>query len=203
MANNASLYAINAELQDLVNRLDTMLLADDGRFIDTETGEILEPDFLENLKLAREEKVKNCLYQVKNYEIEEAQADAKIAYLKAALESAKAEKEAVTNRKERFKTYVGLCLDNKKWTDKDKTISCSFRSVKSAEVTNEAVIPMQYRKVTAVFSGDNEKVLQALLDTGVENIKYEPKKAEALKALKAGEKIKGFSLKEGYSMTVK
>lgn len=198
----ATLYEIHAELQDKIARFNELIVQEDGRLLDAESGEVVEPNILELLQMDFDEKVKNCLYQVKNYEVDEALADAKVKFMEEALKKAKAEKQAITNHKDRFKAYIATYLGNSNWQAKDKSIKCSFRCNKSVEVTNIELVPSEYKRATAVFKANDTKVLDALKELSIEP-KYEPMKAEALKALKAGEEINGFALKENYSMTVK
>lgn len=196
------LYEIAAELQDKFNRMNEMVVLEDGRLLDEETGEIMEADVLDRLQMDFDDKVKNCLYQIKNYELDEAALDGKIDFIKQALEAAKKEKESVTKRKEWLKRYTAGFLDNKKWSDKDKTVSCSFRTIYSTGVLELDKVPAEYKKASAQFDADAEEVIEALKNAGVD-CKYEAKKAEALKELKAGKQIEGLELKQSYSMTVK
>ena len=196
------LYMIAAELQDKVNRINEMVVLEDGRLLDEETGEIMEADVLDRLQMDFDDKVKNCLYQIKNYELDESALDGKIDYLKKALEDAKKEKESVTKRKEWLKRYTASFLENKKWSDKDKKVSCSFRTIYSTGVLELDKVPAEYKKASAQFDADAKEVIEALKNAGVD-CKYEAKKAEALKDLKAGKKIEGLELKQTYSMTVK
>lgn len=196
------LYMIAAELQDKFNRMSEMVVMEDGRLLDEETGEVMEADVLDRLQMDFDDKVKNCLYQIKNFELDESALDGKIDYLKQALEAAKKEKESVTKRKEWLKRYTAGFLDNKKWSDKDKTVSCSFRTIYSTGVLELDKVPAEYKKASAQFDANAEEVIEALKNAGV-TCKYEAKKAEALKELKAGKKIEGLELKQSYSMTVK
>lgn len=196
------LYVIAAELQDKINRMNEMVVMEDGRLLDEETGEVMEADIIDRLQMDFDDKVKNCLYQIKNYEVDEASLDGKIDYLKNALEAAKKEKESIGKRKEWLKRYTANCLDNTKWAAKDKSVSCTFRSIPSTSVLDFDKVPAEYKKATAQFDANAEEVIKALEKIGV-SVKYEVKKSEALKALKAKEKIAGLELKQSYAMTVK
>lgn len=196
------LYMIAAEMQDKINRMNEMTVLEDGRLLDETTGEIMEADVLDQLQMDFDEKVKNCLYQIKNYELDESALDGKIDFLKKALEEAKKEKESIAKRKEWLKRYTANYLENKKWTAPDKTIACSFRTTYSTSVVDLDKVPAEYKKATAQFDANEQEVLDALEKIGV-GCKFEPKKADALKDLKAGKQIEGLELKQTYSMTVK
>ena len=98
--------------------------------IDTETGEIIDTDRLDQLQMEREAKLENVACWIKD--------------LKAEAEALKAEKMAFTerqkvaeNKMESLKKWLAYALDGKKFS----TAKCavSFRNTESVEITPEGL----------------------------------------------------------------
>ena len=130
----------------------------DFEFEVNEDGEILNPNALEELEMAREQKIENVGLYIKNLE---------------------AEKEAVGNQKKIFadresrlgkkidglKGYLGYALQGEKFkTDK---VVMSFRKSESVNVTNEFLVPDEYCNFITTRKPD-KKVIKDALKNGEE-----------------------------------
>ena len=105
--------------------------------IDFETGEIIDPDRLENLQMERSQKIENVVLWIKNLE-----SDAL---------AIKAEKEALAKRQvaalakaEQLKAWLGKALEGQKFS----TARCavSFRKSEKTVVFDEGMVPSEYTK---------------------------------------------------------
>lgn len=121
-----NLYEINEKLQNF------------NLEVDEETGEVLNIDELDNLELAKNEKIENiCLY------IKNLKADAE-AYENEKQAFADREKRA-TNKAKSLQRYLENILNGEKFeTTKAK---CTWRKSEKVEVTDMLSIPRQYIKV--------------------------------------------------------
>ena len=141
--------------------------------IDEESGEILNANELDELKMAREDKIEGISLWVKNLE---------------------AEKEAVKNEKNNFaerekrlgkkidslKGYLTYALDGQKFST--PKVAVSFRKSESVHITDEYLIPDEYKLFTVV---------------------KKPDKGVIKKALKDGKEIMGVELVEKQNVSVK
>lgn len=131
---------------------------------DIETGEILDETRFEALEMEREKKIENtCLY-IKNLR---AEAEA----LKKEEDSFAARRKAVENRMESLKRYMTGYLDGTPF--KTPKVKVSFRKSEALEISEGAVIPGEYLKMTV-----------------------DAKRAELKEAVKKGKTFEGVSIVE-------
>lgn len=154
----ASLYEIDQEIMQC---------------LDMETGEIIDPEWLDALQMERNSKIENVALWIKNL-----QADAN-AY--------KAEKDAFADREkkalakiESLKKWLAMACDGQKFN----TWRCavSFRKSERVDITDESKIPQELLTVKYTTA---------------------PDKAAIKEALKAGEIIEGCTLVTHYNPTIK
>ena len=161
------LFEIVKEIAACVKREDS----DD--YINVESGEIIDTEALDALKLERDVKIENIGKWILNLEAEEkALAEQEQRF--------KERKQAAKKKREDLKNYLAYILGGKNF----KCTACEMKFRAS-----EAVI----------FNGDIAKVPKEYLrykDPEVDKTKVK-------KALKAGEVIDGFSLESRQSLTVK
>ena len=141
--------------------------------IDLETGEVIDPDRLENLQMERSQKIENVCLWVKNL-LSDAEA------IKAE-KDALAEREAKCRKKaEQLKEWLGKALEGQKFS----TARCavSFRRSEKVEVLDENIIPRAYM---------------------VETVSYKPDKQLIKEVLKDGQKINGCRLVENQNVQIK
>lgn len=132
-----SLYTINKAIEDL---------------IDMETGEIKDIDAMEQLQMAREEKVHNiCAYiinldaEAKSYGERAAQFDSR--------------RKAAENKAENLRKYLQNQLAGQKWKDEDFTVS--FRTTKATDIFDEDAVPIDY-KIAQAPKLDRAGILRTL-----------------------------------------
>ena len=145
--------------------------------IDTETGEVIDIDKLNELQLERDTKIENVACWIKD--------------LKAEAEAIKTEKNALAerqkaaeNKAESLKKWLAYALDGEKF--KTARCSVSFRKTESVEVTEEG--------------------LEALMKGHDELLTYkapEPNKTAIKQAIKDGLNVDGVQLVQNVSTIIK
>lgn len=103
--------------------------------IDLETGEIIDAEKLENMQMAKEQKVRNIACYIKNL-----QADAK-AYEEEE-KTFYARKKAAQNKAENLKKYLAGFLNGEKVKGKEYAIS--WRKSSAVEIMDESKIPAEF-----------------------------------------------------------
>lgn len=148
-------------------------LADFEFEVDEETGEILNAADLDELKMAREDKIENIGLYIKNLEAEK--------------EAVKHEKDNFADREKRLgkkidslKKYLTYALDGQKFSTPKVVVS--FRKSESVLVKDKYLIPDNYMNISVV---------------------REPNKTAIKNALKRGEEIMGVELLEKQNVSIK
>jgi hypothetical protein len=141
--------------------------------VDEETGEILNASDLDELQMARHDKIENIGLYIKNLEAEK--------------EAVKHEKDNFADREKRLgkkieslKGYLGYALQGQKFST--PKVAVSFRKSESVLVKDEYLVPDKYCEFTMV---------------------RKPNKTNLKKALKDGEEIMGVELVEKQNVSVK
>lgn len=121
--------------------------------VDPETGEIFDPERLENLFMDRQKKIENIALWVKNLE-----SDAK---------AFKAEKEAFADREkkalakaEQLKKYLARVLVGEKFSTGKCAVS--FRRSERVEVFDDALVPKKYLTKKVTFAPDKNAIKDRL-----------------------------------------
>lgn len=137
----ASLYEINKEILECV---------------DTESGEIIDEEKLENLELEKNDKLENIALWIKNLKAEAEMIKAEKKNLDARIKSCENKADRLT---ELLKKELG--------GDKFKTakVDISYRKSERVEITDLSVIPVEFLTVTT--SADKTEI-KKLLKSGVE-----------------------------------
>ena len=104
--------------------------------VDMETGEIIDAEKLDELKMEKERKIRNIACWVKELK---AEAEA----LKKQKEAFAAREKAARHKAEGLMSYLGAYLDGK--PVKDTEYQISFTPSQATEITDEEVIPPAYR----------------------------------------------------------
>lgn len=152
----ATLYQIDEELMSC---------------IDAETGEITEPEKYESLSLSRDQKIENVLLWIKDL-----RSDAET--YKAEAKSFQEKQKAAENKAANLTEWMRSVLNGEKF--KTDRVQVSYRKSDRVEISDDAVIPEEFLKVTTT-----------------------PNKAEIKKYLKQGFKIDGVELQEHKNMSIK
>lgn len=128
-------------------------LADFEFEIDEETGEILNAADLDELKMARDDKIEGISLWIKNLEAEK--------------EAVKNEKNNFADREKRLgkkidslKGYLTYALDGQKFST--PRVAVSFRKSESVHITDEYLIPDEYKIFTVVKKPDKGVIKDAL-----------------------------------------
>lgn len=132
--------------------IDSAIMA----LVDAETGEISDFEKLDELTMERDKKIENVALMVKN--------------LKADAEAYKAEKEAFAEREKSAKSsaeYWSGWLRNALNGQKFTTTRCavSFRKSTAVEITDENLLPEEYKRHKESWEPD-KKALKAALAEG-------------------------------------
>ena len=141
--------------------------------VDPETGELLNIEQLDELQLAREQKIENVGLYIKNLE---AEADAVENQEKIFADR----KKRIRKKIEGLKGFLGYALDGKPF--KTDRVVMSFRRSESVHITDEYLIPDEYCEFT---------------------VTRRPNKTNLKKALKDGKEIMGVELIEKNNVQIK
>lgn len=159
------LYEINAALEELLNQ------------VDPETGELMcDFDALEELNLAREEKLENLACYIKNL-------SAEAAAIKAEEENLAARRKTLETSAKSAKEYLASQLNGEKF--------------------ETARVKIGWRKSSAVQLDDSFLAWAMENDKFLRYKDPEPDKKAITDALKAGETVPGAELVTNYSMSIK
>lgn len=125
----------------------------DFELIVNEDGEVLNIDELDELNLAREQKIEGISLWIKNLEAEK--------------EAVKHEKDNFADREKRLgkkidslKGYLTYALDGQKFST--PKVAVSFRKSESVHITDEYLIPDEYKLFTVVKKPDKKTIKDAL-----------------------------------------
>lgn len=125
-----TLYEINEALANCVK-------LNDEQAVDTETGEIIDIQAIEELEMAREEKIENIGLWIKNL-LSDAdqirQEELKLA----------ARRKACTNKAESLKNYLQYSLDGEKF--KTPKLAISYRKSEVVVCEDVSVVPNKWLK---------------------------------------------------------
>lgn len=156
--------------------IDQSILA----LVDRETGELLDVEAFEQLRMAREKKLEGMALWVKELTATAAAIGEEIKVLQG-------RKQVLERKAERLKEYLSVLLGGEKF----QTPRCS----------------VSYRRTTAVEVADPEALLRWLEDSGYDScVKYKPpevSKSEVGKLLKGGVVVPYASLRERVRVGVK
>lgn len=158
-----TLYELNKQIEEAV----------ENGFVDAETGEILDDSALNDLQMARDEKIENIAIMIKNYK---AEAEA----IKAEKMNLAKRQQVMENRAEWLKRYLASNLDPGEKVTTPRA-SISWRKSETVEVEDIWKIPDQYLK----------------------RRDPDPDKTAIKAALKAGEQITGAMLVTKNNLQIK
>lgn len=118
-----------------INEAIERCVLDGENVVDTETGEVLDVEALDNLKMAFAEKAENIAMFIRNL-------DSEATALKEQKNIFAARQKAAENKRDSLKEYLALCLQGKPFrTDRVKV---SFRKSESVKITEQDRVPESY-----------------------------------------------------------
>lgn len=146
------------KLYEINKQLERLLELDEERMVDAETGEILTAEQVDELVLAREEKIEGCLLFVKN-KLAEAEA------LKAEIEKLTARMKAAKNKADWCKEYVRMELNGEKFSTARVAVSYGKSKLVHLEV-EESALPEEFVRTKVTVEAD-KVALKKALEAGV------------------------------------
>lgn len=123
--------------------------------IDTETGEIIDENLLNELQLERDTKIENIAKWIKNLE-----ADSK-AYKEQKDIFAQKQKSA-ESKMDSLKRYLSAYLDGNQFEAKDKSIKCTFRKSESVNILSLDELRDEYKVEKIEVSADKKAIKEAI-----------------------------------------
>lgn len=124
-----------------------------GEYVDTDTGEVFDEEYLNGLRIAKTRKVENIACWIKNL-----QAEAE-AYKKEE-EAFRTRRKQAENRIESLKRYLTNWVSGEKIeTDRCKV---SWRKSVSVEIQDESRVPEDYKKEKVIMNIDKVSIKKAL-----------------------------------------
>lgn len=126
--------------------------------VDPETGELLNIEQLDELQLAREQKIENVGLYIKNLEAEATAVENQEKIFAD-------RKKRIRKKIEGLKGFLGYALDGKPF--KTDRVVMSFRKSESVLVKDDYLVPDEYCNITVVRKPD-KKVLKDALKKGKE-----------------------------------
>lgn len=126
------------KLYETKNYLNDLVLTEDGRFIDPDTGEILSKEEFESIAGDFNDGVENLCLWYKNLV-----AEAKM--VKAEEDELKKRRQSCEKKSERILNYVGYLLDGKQFS----TSKCKVSYTKSTacEIYEGAEVPKEFMRI--------------------------------------------------------
>ena len=121
--------------------------------VDEETGEILNPNALEELEMAREQKIENVGLYIKNLEAEATAVENQEKIFAD-------RKKRIRKKIEGLKGFLGYALQGEKF--KTDRVEMSFRKSESVLVKDEYLIPDEYCDFTVMRKPNKKNIKDAL-----------------------------------------
>lgn len=118
-----------------INEAIERCVVDGENVVDTETGEVLDVDALNQLHMEFGEKAENIAMFIRNLEAE-------AAALKEQKNIFAARQKAAERKRDSLKEYLAFCLEGKPF--KTDRVKVTFRKSESVKVIDQAVIPEAY-----------------------------------------------------------
>lgn len=118
-----------------INEAIERCVLDGENVVDTETGEVLDVEALNNLKMAFAEKTENLAMFIRNL-------DSEATALKEQKNIFAARQKAAENKRDALKEYLAMCLQGKPF--KTDRVKVTFRKSEAVKVTDQASLPEQY-----------------------------------------------------------
>lgn len=121
--------------------------------IDEETGEILNADELDNLQMAREQKIENIGLYFKS-----VLAEAEM--VKAEAKNLTERYKRLENKAESLKKYLAYALQGKKFST--PRLAVSYRKSESVEIGQDFVYNKRWCEVSTTYKPDKKKIKDAI-----------------------------------------
>lgn len=130
-----------------------------GEYIDTDTGEVFDEEYLNGLRIAKTRKVENIACWIKNLQAE-------VEAYKKEEEAFRIRRKQAESRIESLKRYLTNWVSGEKIeTDRCKV---TWRKSVSVEIQDESRVPEDYKKEKVIMNLDKVSIKKAL--TGGEDV---------------------------------
>lgn len=126
------------KLFEIDERLARCVKISDDTVVDTETGEVVDVEALQNLEMEREQKIENIGLWIKDLT---ANADA----IKAEKNRLAEREKSARNKAESLKEFLTAYLGGKKF--ETAKVAIKFRNVESISVPDVAALPEKYWRI--------------------------------------------------------
>ena len=169
-------------LFEINEKIEKCFRLDEENAVDTETGEVFDGKYLDELEMQREEKITNIGRWIKNFDSDKAYwTICDIEQLKAQKDAFAKRQKAAENKRDSLKAYLSQCLNGQKFEAEDKSVTITFRKSEAVSIIDESSIPKKWF------------------------IKQDPKldKAGIKAELKLGKKVKGAEIVVNSNIQVK
>ena len=121
--------------------------------IDPETGEILNYEELDNLQMAREQKIENIGLYFKNI-------SAEAEMVKAEAKNLTERYKRLENKAESLKKYLAYALQGEKFST--PRLAVSYRKSESVEIGQDFVYDKKWCEVSTTYKPDKKKIKDAI-----------------------------------------
>ena len=123
-----NLFEINQEIASCVK-------LESGDFVNTETGEIIDKEALDSLKMEKNTKIRNIACWIRNLQSDENQLDEQEKIYRN-------RKNAVKRKREDLEAYLASVLNGEKWQNKE--VEVKWRKSEVVVVSNEKKLSSYY-----------------------------------------------------------
>ena len=142
--------------------------------VDSETGEVLDSNYLNDLEMERDRKIENIAKWIKNL-------DSDIEQLKAQKDLFAKRQKSAENKRDSLKNYLSAYLNGASWKANDNSVLVNFRRSEVVSV-DESIVPKKWF---------------------IKHTDIKLDKASIKEALKNGDKIKGAELVSKQNIQIK
>lgn len=143
-----TLYDINQQMEEAINRMFAEANENDGE-VSQETT-----DLIAELQITKDEKIEAIGCKLKNF-------DAEIEALKNEEESLKERRKSKESKREGLASYVAKMLGGENW-DKSSKVEFSFRKSEQTIIDDETLIPDEYFKIKTDVKPDLTAIKKAI-----------------------------------------
>lgn len=126
--------------------------------LDVETGEIIDPERLSELQIARDEKIEGVALWIKNL-------NAEIAAYKAEKDTFAEREKKAKDKVESLKKWISEALNGNKYIS--NKVAVTFRNSESVEITDVESIPKDYMRTKTTVEPDKIAIKDAIKNSNL------------------------------------
>ena len=144
-----------ARLFDIGLELEKLFPVNDDEVVDTETGEVLGIEYLENLQMERDQILTYLLQEVKNLESD-------VEAFKKQKDYFAGKQSTTEKRKEALKNYIASCLNGDAFEAADKSVKATFRKSESVNIISLEELRDEYKNEEITIKADKKAIKEAI-----------------------------------------